>query len=136
MSLVNQRLGFGWLSDFAAGQLGDASKSLHLPMPHFPHLQSFGMCFEPPGWDYTSPRSSGAAGAHGRHWEEPPAARWLWGLAGGISSVLLLLPSWGGDTALQGPERVHLNPSAARTAHEAACYRFAPCFSTVARKPL
>lgn len=47
MSLVNQRLGFGWLSAFAAGQLGDAGKSLHLPVPHFPQLQSFGMCFEP-----------------------------------------------------------------------------------------
>lgn len=99
VSLVNQRLGFGWLSAFAAGQLGDAGKSLH----QFPHLQSFGMCFEPPCWDYASPRTSGAAGAQGRRWEEPPGARWLWGLAGGISSVLLLLLNWGGDTALWVP---------------------------------
>lgn len=95
MLLVNPRLGFRWLSGFATRQLGDAGKSLHLPVPQFLHLQSFGMCFELLCWAYASPRSSAAPMVCRRCWEGLPSTRWLWGLAGGISSVLLLLPKLG-----------------------------------------
>lgn len=37
------------------------SKSLHLPVPQFLHLQNFGMCFELLCWAYASLRSSAAA---------------------------------------------------------------------------
>jgi len=54
----NRRLAFGWLCGFAAGQLGGAGRCLPLPVPQFPHPQSFGMCFETPCWADTTPGSS------------------------------------------------------------------------------